>query len=488
MAYQMVGAKRQRTGLMSHAGNLANVAWGYIRRNPGVAARVIQNAYRNYQSIRPAGGSQRSYAQRTARRRGDRPGGRGFVTGTRLTGSGFKRKLGQVSGFRGVPAINETYLDTHTAVSMTMRAYVDPNNQNAVAGTSYHHFVVPIEVSDIEPFKLAGFTVNDLLTQTVLRQPRDPEVRGYPCNQLLHFYNNYVIKGAEIKCDVRLVEREPGGAAAAATTAGWNQTGRVTVPVNFALLRFTPEEMLYMTDSLPFILKGNLNNNTPFNANQLAAFDRVMREQFGAKPLTLDSHRGVGTVGTNFSTTVANSTDAATIMEGIDRHYLDSSGALVTPDNDYLGVTGNFETNIVRRPYNKQYVMLVGWFNPTALEEYFLGRPNNRDVTITMDFHIRQQVAFGDGISINAGISSGENIVSRSGPSTFVSERIPAVPTLPAYRPGAVALPWNAVPREGEEKEEDPPVPTAAPKLKRSKKSVIIPPVEEVKEEAMEVI
>jgi len=84
------------------------------------------------------------------------------------------------------------------------------------------------------------------------------------------------------------------------------------------------------------------------------------------------------------------------------------------PENGHIGVT--FGTAISHVPSDPHYLVLLGWLSPTALGEYLTGRPNEREVEVVMDCHIRQYVALGDVVETAAGISAGEDIISRSIP------------------------------------------------------------------------
>lgn len=475
--------KRQRTRLYSHVTNLANASYGYVRSNPGSVARAARNIQRAYRAYKVRGGAPSTqgsavsrWSGRTAARAPHAPGGRGAALGLGVRSLRFRRKMNQVRGFRGVPVINETHLDTHVSINMNLRAHLTAVGQSDAS--SYHHFYVPIEVSDLEPFLLEGLEVMSPISGNRIRKPLDGYVRGYPCNQLLKYYNNYVVKGAEIKADIRLIERAPGGAAAAAATSGWNQTGAVTVPVNFTLMRVSPEEIDYILNKMPELLKGGVNDGAEYNDLQLSHFDRVMREQFGASVVTLNSDHLNGAVKTTWNAAVANATDAASIMEGISDHYKLSGDNSREVTSKYLGVTGDTSagsgtkpTTITHRPSTRQYVLLVGWFNASSMGEYFLGRPNDREIGVCMDMHVRQQVAFGDGVTIEAGISSGESIISREAAPELPPDNRPQVSTLPPYRPGPVPIPFPQPAVVAE------PEPMEAPKLKRSKKVIESEPI-----------
>jgi len=381
------------------------------------------------------------------------PSGKGRSWRTPANGNSrpARKQLHKIRGFRGFPELNETYLDLHASAGFLMRAEllpnpVDPELPDVPSSDSYFHFFVPLELSDIEPFDTHALTIPGASVPYITR-PVDQNARGYPCNQLLEYYNNYVVKGTEVRCDLRAVIRNPGGSHE--TSGSWYQAGQVTLPVNVTLLRLTPEEIKYILGELPNLLGGQ---SSEYDEQGLARFDRVMREQFGSVPFTLTGDRMSGTVSTTYNCAVQNSTTPKNVTEGLTNNVdlLDED----QPFNKYMGVTGiGSEFAVIKHhPETKTYGLLVGWFNPAVLGEYLNGRPNTREVEIGMDFHIRQQIALGDVRSQASGISVGGNIVSRG-----ISGISSVEPLVHAVKPG----------RGGVAKDVEP---VAAPKLKRSKK------------------
>lgn len=365
-----------------------------------MAGDVARSAWRNRRFIRSYFNAWRAYRRP---RPADAPGARGSAYTPGGGGSGtakFKRAWNKLGAFRSVPSINSTHLDLHSSMSFVLKAGLADAN-------SYHHFIAPLEINALEPFSLSRFTIQDLLSVRSKMEPADLLARGYPCNQLLTYYNNFVVTGADVKIDVRVVERVPGGAASVAGT--WLQTGQVTVPVNIACIRVTESELHYLVNELPGILKETTANNHSFDGEELSKFDRVLREQFGVCPLNMGTHRKEGVVATKWNAAVADECKKSDVIEDIGDHY--GSG---TPANGHIGVTEG--TTLVHSPTDTHYLLIVGWFNPTSLGEYLDGRPNDREVELVLDTHIRQFVTLGDVVETSAGISSGPDVVSRSAP------------------------------------------------------------------------
>lgn len=368
-------------------------------RNVGVAA------WRNRYLLKQAFNTWKSFRRSPANRPGDAPGARGRSYSRGGSGtSKFKRAFNKMDAFRSVPAINPTHLDLHSSMSFVLKA-------GGADEESYHHFIRPLEISHIEPYSLPSFEINDLLSARSLASPADTGARGYPCNQLLGYYNNFVVKNVEMKVDVRLVERVPGGAAAA--VGAWLQTGQVTIPVNIALVRVSSSELEYLVNELPKLLKGGTAANAnSFDGEQLSNYDRVLREQFGVVPLNMGAHRKEGVVSTKWSAAVADSAKGSDIVAGVGDHY---TGA---PDNKHIGVTAPppNATTVVRVPEDAHFLVVLGWLNPTSLGEYLTGRPNERELEVVMDMHLRQYITLGDMVETAAGISSGTDIISRVAP------------------------------------------------------------------------
>lgn len=379
---------KRRWSAIETARNVGSGLW----QNRGLIRQVF-NSWKSYRKPRVG---------RPANRPADTPGirGRAYSRGGSGT-SGFKRAFNKMGAFRSVPAVNPTHLDLHSNVSFVLRA--------GLADTaSYHHFVCPLEISHIEPYATPNFTVSDPLSERCTASPADTLARGYPCNQLLGYYNNFVVKNVEMKVDVRLVDRMPGGAAITENTA-WDQNGQVTIPVNIALLRVTASELQYLLNELPQKLKGSANANS-FNGEQLSNYDRVLREQFGVVPLNMGSHRKEGVVSTKWSAAVADSCKVSDVVEGISDNYSNRS-----PDNHHIGVTKPppNATTILTVPEDPHYLVILGWFSPNSLGEYFTGGPNDRELEVVMDCHLRQYISLGDIVESSAGISSGEQVISR---------------------------------------------------------------------------
>jgi len=135
--------------------------------------------------------------------------------------------------------------------------------------------------------------------------------------------------------------------------------------------------------------------------------------QFGLLPLTLHSGRREGAVGTRWNAAVADSTDSSSVLEGLGDNYKDSTFS-APPDNGHIGVTSS--TTIRIRPRDAHFVLLIGWLNPNSLDNYWQAHPEltQQSTGVVMDVHLRQQVAFGDVVSVRGGISSGETIISRT--------------------------------------------------------------------------
>lgn len=189
--------------------------------------------------------STRRWVGRSASRSGDAPGGRGYIRGSARGGtSRFRRRINKLNGFRSFPNINETFIDSHVSFSHKLQASLDDTGGNAT-NDSLHFCVFPVRINDIEPYFIPDEFFTSPLTLGRLAGPVDPYARGYPVNQLLQYYNNYVVKGAELKVDVRVVDRNPGGAAVT-ENQDWYQTGQVTVPVNITLIRVKEEELNYI--------------------------------------------------------------------------------------------------------------------------------------------------------------------------------------------------------------------------------------------------
>lgn len=372
--------------------------------------------------------STRRWVGRSASRSGDTPGGRGYIRGSARGGtSRFRRRINKLNGFRSFPNINETFIDSHVSFSHKLQASLDATGGNAT-DDSLHFCIFPVRINDIEPYFIPDEFFTSPLTFGRLAGPVDQYARGYPVNQLLQYYNNYVVKGAELKVDVRVVDRNPGGAAITEDQA-WYQSGQVTVPVNITLIRVKEEELHYICNQLPEILKEN-NSQVDFNTPQLFNYDRVMREQFGSIPLTLHPGRREGVVGTKWNAAVANETSPSSIVEKLSDSYSHADNTLTPPTNGSIGVTetasvniGSTGAKIVHHPDDKHYVVMVAWINPSVLRDYFVGGPNDRDVQLVFDVHLRQQVAFGDVVSIKAGISSGTEIITRNAVTPLLLKR-----------------------------------------------------------------
>ena len=82
-------------------------------------------------------------------------------------------------------------------------------------------------------------------------------------------------------------------------------------------------------------------------------------------------------------------------------------------------------TTIRIRPSDAHFILVIGWLNPHSLENYWQKHLpfTTQESEIVMDVHIRQQVAFGDVVSIRGGISSGEEIITRSSNLPLVNRR-----------------------------------------------------------------
>jgi hypothetical protein len=342
-----------------------------------------------------------------AARAPDAPGGRGKASARTGPGgtSKFKRAWNKLDLFRSVPSINHTHLDLHSSMQFTLRGELDKDGKSV--STSAHIFSAPLEITDLEPFDHYQFTVVNSLSKESQAKVADASARGYPCNQLLALYNNYVVKSAEVKVDCRLVDRIPGGTVQGEDIDVWDQAGQVTVPVNIALLRVTRSELDYLLTTLPPLLKGGDITDKQFDSEQLSRYDRVLREQFGVCPLSMGAHRREGTVSTKWKASVADSCKESDIIAGISDSYLEEM-----PENGHIGVTDG--TRIFQHPAETHYLVILGWISPRCLSELLHGRPNTREVQVLMDCHIRQYIALGDVVETKAGISSGDDIVTRA--------------------------------------------------------------------------
>ena len=375
---------------LGHAVNVGKFAW----KN----REWLQDQYKKYAPKRARG----------APRNPDTPGARGRVSARTGPGgtSKFKRAWNKLDIFRSVPSINHTHLDLHSSLQFTLRSQLDANG--ASTATSAHIFSTPLEISDLEPFDHYQFPVVNALSKASLAKVADASARGYPCNQLLSYYNNYAVKSVEMKVDCRLVDRNPGGTVSGEDVRS-DQAGQVTVPVNIALLRVTKSELDYILNELPALLKDGDTTNKEFDSAQLSRYDRVLREQFGVCPLNMGAHRREGTVSTKWKASVADSCKESDIIEGISDSY-----KMRMPENGHIGVTDG--TRITQHPPDTHYLVILGWISPRCLSELLDGRPNTREVQVIMDCHVRQYIALGDVLETKAGISSGSDIVTRTAP------------------------------------------------------------------------
>lgn len=393
---------KRRWSAIETARNVGTGLW----QNRGLL-RSVFNTWKSYR--KPKIG-------RPMSRPADTPGlrGRAYSRGGSGT-SGFKRAFNKMGAFRSVPSVNSTHLDLHSSMSFVLRAPGQSSDD------SFLHFVCPLEISHIEPFAHPSFLMVDPLSVRSAATPSDVKARGYPCNQLLGYYNNFVVKNVEMKVDVRLVERVPGGAGIVEDKE-WYQSGQVTIPVNVALVRVTASELEYLVNQLPSKLK-NVTNDESFTGEQLSNYDRVLREQFGVVPLNMGAHRKEGVVSTKWSAAVADSCKASDIVEGISDNYSD------TPENGHIGVTQPppNATKVLRVPSDPHYIVLLAWLNPTSLGEYLTGRPNERELEVVMDCHLRQYISLGDIVETSAGISSGEKVISRDITEDFVPVQPPGL-------------------------------------------------------------